>query len=61
MTMFLRAYRSLMTEIRDINMRYSTPNIQMTPFVRFNLLFLRFYLLLLVGLLVYRFISVIKQ
>ncbi len=61
MNIFNRVFRSLITEIREINRKYSTPRIQMTPFVKINLLFLRFYLFLLVGLLIYRFVSAVKQ
>ncbi len=61
MNILTRALRSLVEEIREINRKYSTPNIKMTRFVRINLLCLRFYLLLLVGLLIYRFISVVNQ
>lgn len=61
MKMIIGIYRSLVTEIKEINAKYATPHIQMTPFVRFNLLFLRFYLMLLVGLLIYRFIAAVKQ
>jgi len=61
MKMIAGIYRSLMTEIREINTKYAAPNIQMTPFVRFNLLFLRLYLILLVLLLVYRFIGAVRQ
>lgn len=46
--------------IVKINRRYSTPRIQMTPMVRFALLMLRLYLLLLVGLLVYKFVTLLK-
>jgi hypothetical protein len=46
--------------IIKINRRYATPRIKMTPMVRFALLTLRLYLLLLVGLLVYKFVTLLK-
>lgn len=45
--------------IRDINRRYATPRIQMSGAVRVALLTLRIYLFVLVGLLVYKFITVL--
>jgi hypothetical protein len=61
MKMILDIFRSLATAIREINTKYAKPNIQMTRFVKFNLLFLRLYLMLLVGLLIYRFVGAVKQ
>jgi len=61
MNIFIGIYKSLATQIREINTRYSKPNIQMTPFVRICLLFLRFYLFLLIGLLVYKFIADVRR
>jgi hypothetical protein len=46
--------------IMKINRRYSTPRIKMTPMVRLSLLVLRLYLLLLVGLLIYKFVTLLK-
>jgi len=48
-------------KIREINRRYATPRIQMSPMVRLALLVLRLYLVILVGLLVYKFITVLTQ
>jgi len=42
--------------VRAINQKYAAPHIQMTRWVRFSLGMLRFYLLFLVGLMVYKFI-----
>jgi hypothetical protein len=42
--------------IREINQRYKTPRIKMTPMVRFSLVFLRIYLVLTIGILMYKFI-----
>jgi hypothetical protein len=43
--------------VRDINRRYKKPHIKMTPAVLFSLGLLRFYLLFLVGVLVWKFFS----
>jgi hypothetical protein len=46
-------------KIREINRKYARPNVEMSPAVRFSLLFLRFYLIFLVALLVYKFITML--
>lgn len=46
-------------KIRDINKKYSTPKIEMSRAVRFSLLCLRLYLIFLVGLLIYKFITLL--
>jgi hypothetical protein len=46
--------------IREINDRYKTPRIKMTPMVRFWLVFLRIYLILTIAILMYKFIIVSK-
>ncbi|HIJ37669.1 MAG TPA: hypothetical protein HPP80_02120 [Rhodospirillaceae bacterium] len=43
-------------KIRKINQRYAHPRLAMSPAVRLSLLALRLYLLLLVGLLGYKFL-----
>ncbi len=45
--------------IREINRKYRTPNVKMTPAVKSALLFLRLYLLLLVGLLFFKFFTLV--
>lgn len=47
--------------LRDIHRKYKTPHIRITPAVRFSLGLLRFYLLFLVGLLVWKFFSLWHQ
>ena len=61
MNILVRIYQSLTAQAKDINARYSKPSIQMTPFVKICLLFLRFYLFLLIGLLIYKFITVVRS
>ncbi len=46
-------------KVREINAKYATPNVEMSKWVKFSLLMLRFYLIFLVGLLLYKFITVI--
>jgi len=53
-------FREMVGNIREINRRYEKPHIRTTPMVRFCLLALRGYLIVLVGILLYKFITVIK-
>ena len=48
-------------KVREINRRYATPRLQMSHTVRLALLMLRLYLFVLVGLLAYKFITVLSQ
>jgi hypothetical protein len=48
-------------KIRQVNRRYARPRIKMSRAVRVSLLTLRIYLFILVGLLVYKFITVLTQ
>jgi hypothetical protein len=48
-------------KIREINRRYATPRIKMSTAVCVSLLTLRIYLIVLVGLLAYKFITVLTQ
>jgi hypothetical protein len=50
------SFQRLLGKIREINHRYSKPHIEMTPLVKLSLMALRVYLLLLVGLIVYKFV-----
>ncbi len=47
-------------KIREINKKYATPNIEMSKWVKLSLLLLRFYLIFLVGLLSYKFITLVR-
>lgn len=53
-----RIYR-LVRKIREINERYRTPHIEMSRGVKISLMALRVYLLLLVGLIVYKFVLIL--
>jgi hypothetical protein len=46
-------------KIHEINQKYAKPNVEMSGWVRTSLLLLRLYLILLVGLLLYKFITMI--
>jgi hypothetical protein len=55
------AITGLVAKIGEINRRYATPRIQMSAPVRLALLVLRIYLIVLVGLLAYKFFTVLTQ
>jgi hypothetical protein len=50
----------LVRKIREINHRYSEPHIEMSRGVKIALMALRIYLLLLVGLIVYKFVLIVS-
>ncbi len=53
--------RNLVAKFAAINARYREPRIEMAAAVRFSLLALRVYLLLLVALMIYKFILIVTQ
>jgi hypothetical protein len=55
------AATDLVVRVRAINQRYATPRLVMSPAVRWSLLALRVYLLLLVGLLGYKFVTLVAH
>lgn len=57
----MNAVRTLLAKIQDINGRYREPRIEMSGAVRLSLMALRVYLLLLVGLMVYKFVTIVTQ
>ncbi|MCX6091496.1 MAG: hypothetical protein NTX23_01310 [Candidatus Bipolaricaulota bacterium] len=48
-------------KIREINEKFRTPHVKMTPAVKFALLCLRLYLFLLVGLLIFKFYTLVAS
>lgn len=59
MESIMDSFRDFIQAIRDINERYKTPRIKTTRLVSFSLLLLRIYLIGMLLLLVYKFISVV--
>ena len=55
------AASDLVVRIRAINHRYAVPRLAMSPAVRWSLLALRVYLLLLVALLGYNFVTLVAH
>jgi len=58
--MILEFFKNTITTVKSINRKYAQPQIKMTPMVKVSLLSLRLYLLFLVAILVYRFISLLR-
>ncbi len=56
----LNIFSQFRNAIRQINAKYAHPRIQMTPMVKTSLLMLRLYLILLIILLAYRFITLVR-
>jgi len=59
MTRILDGFRDFIQAIREINEKYKTPRIKTTRMVSISLLMLRIYLLGMLLLLLYKFISVV--
>ncbi len=55
----LNLFRDLYQAIHNINEKYRVPCIQMTPMVRFWLIMLRLYLLGMLLLLAYKFVTLL--
>jgi len=55
----LRSLSRLVRKFRSINAHYRSPRIGMSPAVRISLMALRVYLLLLVALMLYKFVSLL--
>jgi hypothetical protein len=50
---------AIFDRVREINRKFRTPHVKMTPGVKIALLMLRVYLLLLVGILFFKFFSML--
>jgi hypothetical protein len=55
-TLFRRSY----AKIREINETYAVPTIDMSGAVKLSLLMLRLYLIVLIGLTLYKFVASVK-
>ena len=56
----MRTVKQFFSKIREINLRYAKPQVEMSRAVSFSLAVLRVYLFLLVLLMIYKFVTVIK-
>ncbi len=57
MERIMDGFRGFFGAIREINEKYKTPRIKMTPMVSLSLLMLRLYLIGMLALLLYKFVS----
>jgi len=57
--MILDFFSNNYAKIKEINKKYATPGVEMSRWVKFALLSLRLYLMFLVGLLIYKFITLL--
>jgi hypothetical protein len=60
MERILDSFRDFIQAIREINEKYKTPRIKTTRMVSLSLLLLRIYLIGMLVLLLYKFISVVS-
>jgi len=58
--MVISSLRGFSKKISDINKKYATPKIKMSPWVKFTLMALRIYLIFLVLLLGYKFWTIVR-
>ena len=56
----INAFSQFRRKIREINQRYSKPHIEMSKGVRISLIALRFYLIFLVALMIYKSITLLN-
>jgi hypothetical protein len=56
---FIAAMSNQARVIREINKKYAVPRIKMTKWVKVALLGIRIYLIILIVILVYRFITLV--
>jgi hypothetical protein len=54
-------FKGRFSKIREINRKYDKPRVKMTQGVKVALFMLRLYLILLVGILVVKFISLVNK
>ena len=55
----LKSIRDFINKIKEINRRYATPRIKMTKWTKFALFMLRVYLVFLIAILLYKFITLL--
>ncbi len=51
--------QTFLESIREINQKYKTPRLQLTPMVRISLIALRVYLLVMLLILAYKFATLV--
>jgi hypothetical protein len=56
----MRTINQFINKIREINLRYAKPKVEMSRAVKISLAVLRVYLFLLVVLMIYKFITVMN-
>lgn len=55
-----RTIKGWTAKVKEINQKYSEPRLKMTPLIRYSLLILRLYLIMLVIILAYKFYAVVS-
>jgi len=59
--MIIDFFKNTVAQVREINHKYGKPRIKMTPMVKVALLSLRIYLIILIGIMLFKFITTLKK
>jgi hypothetical protein len=59
--MISNLFRNAAGTVTAINQKYAKPQMKTTPAVKFSLGLLRFYLLFLVGIMIYKFVVTLRN
>jgi hypothetical protein len=59
--MKINIFKNLATQVCEINRKYSKPRIKMTPMAKISLLSLRIYLIILIGIMLFKFVTMLKK
>lgn len=54
-------FKNSFSQVSEINKKYAHPHIKTSPAVKFSLLMLRIYLILLIGILVFKFYTTVVK
>jgi hypothetical protein len=58
--MITNIFKNLATQVWEVNRKYSKPRIKMTPMVKISLLSLRIYLITLIGIMLFKFVTMLR-
>jgi hypothetical protein len=61
MGILVNFFELALNQVRAINRKYAQPQIHMTAFVKVCLVSLRLYLVVLIGLMVFKFVMAVKH
>ena len=59
--MIIEFFKNTVVQVREINHKYAKPRIKITPMVKIALVSLRVYLIILIGVMLFKFITMLKK